>query len=406
MIELKTETLIKIANDISELYKKEKSIVSYGANIVDELHAGENAHSRILRMLLQYKGGGKYPIYTSFLDMLSYHCQAMPHITISSPLFSNEEGRIDLLVKEWNSDYPYAIIIENKICDAGDQYHQIQRYIEFLIDEFKKHIFVVYLTKDGEKVVSDDSLTKKAKEYLDVSEESQGRYIPIDYKNHILPWLEHSVLPNLKVKESILISSVQLYIDYLKGMFGMRQKEQEITNKIYSIMKTELNIDSLQESIELYRKVSLLNENATSLLLEYARTTLEKKLFQPLLNTFPDSNIKGTDVQVSRFCFVMTIPKWKKCWISLTWDGDGQYYGICHIDFKTNAIDAETRKQLGEVMPDGKSTDWWPWWKLLRKNIDTADSLNIWEDVQNGIVYNFFKDWITDVVGRTKDLDL
>lgn len=186
----------------------------------------------------------------------------------------------------------------------------------------------------------------------------------------------------------------------------MRQKEQEITNKIYSIMKTELNIDSLQESIELYRKVSLLNENATSLLLEYARTTLEKKLFQPLLNTFPDSNIKGTDVQVSRFCFVMTIPKWKKCWISLTWDGDGQYYGICHIDFKTNAIDAETRKQLGEVMPDGKSTDWWPWWKLLRKNIDTADSLNIWEDVQNGIVYNFFKDWITDVVGRTKDLDL
>ena len=57
-------------------------------------------------------------------------------------------------------------------------------------------------------------------------------------------------------------------------------------------------------------------------------------------------------------------------------------------------------------MPDGKSTDWWPWWKLLRKNIDTADSLNNWEDVQNGIVYNFFKDWITDVVGRTKDLDL
>lgn len=406
MIELETKILLKIADIISELLKKEKNNVSYGANIVDELHAGENAHSRILRMLLQYEGGGKYPIYSSFLDMLSYHCQAMPQITISSPLFSNEEGRIDVLVKEWKSDYPYAIIIENKVCNAGDQHHQIQRYIEFLKDDFKDHIFVVYLTKDGEKEVSNDSLTRKAKEYLGISEESQGRYIPIDYKNHILPWLELSVLPNLKVKENILISSVQLYIDYLKGMFGMRQKEQEITNKIHSIMKTELNIESLQESIELYRKASLLNENATSLLLEYASTTLEQKLFQPLRNTFPDSNITGTDVQLVRFCFVMDIPQWKKCRISLTWDGDGQFYGICHIDFKTNAIDAETRKQLGEVMPNGKSTDWWPWWKLLRKDIGTADSMSIWEDVQNGIVYNFFKDWITEVIERTKELDI
>lgn len=406
MIEHETKALINLADKINELVNKEKNNSSYGANIVDELHAGENAHSRILRMLLQYEGGGNYPIYASFLDMLSYHCQTMPQITISTPLFSNEEGRIDVLVKEWNSNYPYAIIIENKVCDAGDQHHQIQRYIEFLKDEFKDHIFVVYLTKDGQKVVSDDSLTEKAKEYLGISEESLGRYIPIDYKNHILPWLEHSVLPNLKVKENILISSIQLYIDYLKGMFGMRQKEQEITNKIHNIMKTELNIKSLQESIELYRKASLLNKNATSLLLEYARTTLEKKLFQPLLEMFPDSTISETDVQVSRFCFAMTISKWRKLMIRLTWDGEGQFYGICHIDFKTNAIDAETRKQLGEVMPTGKITDWWPWWKLLRKDIGTADSINIWEDVQSGIVYNFFKDWITEVIDRTKELDI
>ena len=53
----------------------------------------------ILRMLLQYEGGGIYPIYASFLDMLSYHCQTMPQITISTPLFSNEEGRIGCIGK-------------------------------------------------------------------------------------------------------------------------------------------------------------------------------------------------------------------------------------------------------------------------------------------------------------------
>lgn len=406
MVELETKLLIRISNLISEWYIKEKSNVPYGANIIDELHAGENAHSRILRMLLQYEGSGNYPIYTSFLNMLSSHCQAMPQIAICSPLFSNEEGRIDVLVKEYQTAYPYAIIIENKVCDAGDQYHQIQRYIEFLKDEFNNHIFVVYLTKDGEKEVSNDSLTETAKEYLDISEESMGRYIPLDYKNHILPWLENEVLPNTIFRENILISSVQLYIDYLKGMFGMRQPEQEIANRIHNRMKTELNIKSLQDSIELYQKVSILNDNAKSLLLEYAKTTLEEHLFQPLLNAFPDSTISETDVQVSRFCFAMTIPSWKKCKIMLTWDGDGQYYGICHLDFKANPIDPATRKQLEEVMPYGKSTDWWPWWKLLIKDIGTANSMNIWEDVQKGFVYSFLKNWISETIERTKDLNL
>ena len=61
-----------------------------------------------------------------------------------------------------------AIIIENKIYGAVDQESQLERYIECVIMHGKKesNIYVVYLTKDGEKSVDNSSFTQKAKNYL------------------------------------------------------------------------------------------------------------------------------------------------------------------------------------------------------------------------------------------------
>ena len=156
MKEIDNITLRKIADDIFNLYQKEKNGLSYGANVIDEVHAGENAHSRILRMLLQYESEGKRPIYSSFLALLSNKCDDISKLRIISPKFTNEEERIDVLVKDYSHSCPYyAIIIENKVCGATDQDQQIQRYIDKIIkDCFPiERIFVVYLTKDGEKIV-------------------------------------------------------------------------------------------------------------------------------------------------------------------------------------------------------------------------------------------------------------
>ena len=49
---------------------KLESKLPYNVNVIDELHANENAHSRILIKLLQYPRDGKLPILESFKSHL------------------------------------------------------------------------------------------------------------------------------------------------------------------------------------------------------------------------------------------------------------------------------------------------------------------------------------------------
>ena len=62
--------LVRLASEIQRLYQEGIAKLHYGANLIDELHANENAHSRILRMLIAYNGGGSYPVFASFLNLV------------------------------------------------------------------------------------------------------------------------------------------------------------------------------------------------------------------------------------------------------------------------------------------------------------------------------------------------
>ena len=58
-------TLVKAINDFVNAKKKN---LPYNINVIDELHANENAHSRILQKLLQYQDGFyRYRILESLL---------------------------------------------------------------------------------------------------------------------------------------------------------------------------------------------------------------------------------------------------------------------------------------------------------------------------------------------------
>lgn len=172
-----TKKLIEIARDLNELYKIKKAALPYSINAITELHAGENANSRILRGLLQYSRNGKYTILQSFIERLRIIADCEIDISIKAPEMTNEEGnkrgRIDLLIKEKKS---YAIIIENKIWDACDQDEQIEKYIDYVdgLGIPRRKVYVIYLTRDGNKEISDKSLTDTAKKYLEYSHESGG----------------------------------------------------------------------------------------------------------------------------------------------------------------------------------------------------------------------------------------
>lgn len=251
-------SVIAIVNSFAEVYQKEKSKLPFSFNVIDELHINENAHSRVLAKLLQFKVEKKYPILESFLKLLRSRCQSEMNINIESPDISNERNRIDALIVEKGK---YAIIIENKIYWAGDQKDQIDRYVDCVRQSgFKKNettglldnVFVVYLTQDGRKEVSSESFNK-AREVLGwKSDSEQGQFIPLNYKDDILPWLKNDVLPNCALKEDLLSSGIKQYIDYLDGLLGLRKNQIDLMYSMKGLLLKKCSInenDSISEKI-------------------------------------------------------------------------------------------------------------------------------------------------------------
>jgi len=411
--------LMRLAHVISNLYQSELNKLPYGANVIDELHAGENAHSRILRMLLQYSCSGTFPVYKSFISLIKKRSNSnvIPNdIDCYHPTFVNEEGRIDLLIKDScpkdSCLKKFAIIIENKICGATDQDKQIQRYIEKAEGDNvdTNRIFVIYLTKDGTKEASDYSLTVEAKKKLGITEDSTGRFIRLDYMNHILPWLQNDVYPTIPIKEDILISSIRLYIDYLNGIFGKRDGEKQIFKNIILKMKEELNIKTLEECVNLYNDVNILNEHVSNMMIKEASEILERCFYKPLEECLKEHKIefkfeeKGNDA--IHFWFDIQIIKWEKTKIRFTYDSSGSHYGICHKDINIAKVDDGVIERIKASFPTGKSATWWPWYKMLKSITDSSDSPNIWLTVNDGSLVNIIKEWLVKVMQETESLEM
>ena len=313
----KTKDLIRIAKELNKLYLSKKQALPYSINIIRELHATENANSRILRGLLQYSPNGQYPILHSFIELMESVADCVIDISIMAPELSNEEGRIDLLIKEKNS---YAIVVENKIWNAIDQKSQIERYIDYVdgLGIPRRKIFVVYLTLDGNKNISDTSLTDRARKNLGCSTKSNGRFICLNFKNDIMPWL--NTLKNFEdIKEEPLLSSAIIqYSDYLEGLFDARKEDIEIENELEIQLMEKLQIESLQELLQTWEDVDKLwdivssevNSRINSICKNKICNALEKKGY----------HIRESQFQYEYFDLEVDIPEWKKCWWAMESD--------------------------------------------------------------------------------------
>ena len=105
------DKLIKVAKELNELYKSKKAALPYSINVIRELHANENANSRILRGLLQYSHNGQYPVLQSFIERLKAIADCPIDISIQNPELTNEQdNRIDLLIKEKKSFFRFIAV--------------------------------------------------------------------------------------------------------------------------------------------------------------------------------------------------------------------------------------------------------------------------------------------------------
>jgi len=195
--------IISFTSSFMKMFDFEKNKLPYHINILDLLWANENAHSRIFGELLKQNNKNSFDILESFFQYLTLTNQNFNFLP-NQPRITSEIDRIDLRILDKN----YALIIENKIHDAVDQTGQIARYINKVKKKGYKEnqIYVLYLTRDGSKVLQEQSWEIDGVNY---QESFSNRYIHISFRDNILQWLKDYVLPNCRIKDVYLKSMVR-----------------------------------------------------------------------------------------------------------------------------------------------------------------------------------------------------
>lgn len=153
----------------------------YRMNLVELLHANENAHTRILVKLLRYNHNDDN------LEFAKSFIRKFVREDVRDPEVWEQIDFVDALIGEPDR---YAVVIENKINWAVDQDRQLERYIEAArsrLNVSEEQIYVIYLTDNGIKSPSENSLTDKAKEVLGITAATDGRLVRLNYRDDILP---------------------------------------------------------------------------------------------------------------------------------------------------------------------------------------------------------------------------
>lgn len=367
---------------VEEFAKEQKKVIAsapYNCNIIDELHASENAHTRILIRLLQYNVGETYPILESFLQMLpGWKDAAVP---VGKPQINCNVNYIDGLIF---SPGRYAVIIENKIHWAADQEAQLTRYYNYIKSEGvpEEYIWIIYLTSDGNKKVTEYSL------YEETRKELGDRYIPWNYRDDILPWLKRDILPSCTLKETTLISALGQYIDHLEGFFGIRESEKKMQTELEQKLKELIGVKPSLTRIKLYNKVREMDEKAAAFhqMTSNYRNELERQLLiEPFIamtkdyfTTLPnDTNFTCSNWQDK--CYIQIFSeKWKERSIHLEWyplyvstfiEPAKNMPLVLHVEGKTETAEAvrEKLKEKGYTSPDNRT-----WCQIHVPDVETS----------------------------------
>lgn len=317
------QSTLDFAEGVAGTIAKNKHLVPYHLNLIDELHINENGHSRILYKLLEYRNpNGDYIFLKSLLKYIARNCEAFEKICVINPEITQELCRIDLWIRDRAGGY--AIIFENKVYNATDQEAQIARYIEctqsngYPLDK----IFVVYMPQMDDKDPVDDSWGKYKEDFA-------SRYVKFSFRNGVLPWLKSDVLPSIPDKDKLLKSAIEQYVDYLEGLFKQRESDKQLYIMVENYIKEQLglNDDPFVNKQELERKIEELDKVRQYLvnMIDDYKTQIFEQWKQHFNRCFPQYRCELTN----DFTLLMELPICGRIvYAELTTDTNGLYWGL------------------------------------------------------------------------------
>lgn len=305
----------------------------YATNMLDILNPTEPLVSKVLCSFLSYTQNGKFCLWRSFTEKFLSRC-GFENKWINKPIFSSEENRIDILVKEQS----YAVIVENKIHDAIFQRNQLARYINVaksLTNE--NNVFIVllpYESSDGYIEDIPDSVwrlpcdwkvsnnerkcalrgdsTLCACDIENLSENKQKEFKCkdcINYKeqyinqtkvldNSFLDWLDQEIEKKASADDAIMQSAMILFSDYLKGIRFLRNKDMfimTITNCLRNklISKDDSDADNFKNISEMIESVTDLKIGLERLAVTYSEELIDK-WYKSFYEWYNQQSVKDT----------------------------------------------------------------------------------------------------------------
>ncbi len=258
---LKKTDIAKLLKEYREIVKKDYIDKFNVFTITSDLYYRENYHSDILAAFLRHKDEdtGKYILLETFIEMMNASKKKHSGKSIefySKPVIEREEHRIDILIKDENTNH--CIIIENKINDAVDMYRQLPGYYETMNDKNNYHVdAVVYLTLLPDKIPDRNGWDK------DDSQKIESCLIPIsvvNIKNEISllrNWVD-PCLKNIQDEEvKYTLSQYKTLLEKLSNNMSKLEKGKELDN---AIREDSENKTMLTDLLALREMMNLLPE--------------------------------------------------------------------------------------------------------------------------------------------------
>lgn len=181
----------------------------------------ENAHTSILAALLRHRDG---MFVRSFLSVvLDKPEKDIPdeEFEIRKQKAITSERVPDLVI----CSKSLFVVVENKVCGAAVGDGQLNDYWNYAVSEAERlrnqgnecKPYLVYLTLAGGTPANWSFASSKNEDILSGERDGQRS---CSYREQILDWISHRVLPECRLRERQLISSLEAYVDYLKAKCG------------------------------------------------------------------------------------------------------------------------------------------------------------------------------------------
>ena len=396
----KLSCALGFGREFGEKYRDEISKLPFHLNIIDELHADENAHSRIFAQLLRYRENSKHSILESFLTEV---CGFKLVIEKPEVMKVDSCGRIDIPIFDKN----YVVVIENKVTDkAPDQINnnggQLARYIETVKNNYNRtleEIYIVYTPKYTREPPFETWMNSENQSY---KEAFKSRFCSISYRDVIYPWLKDEILPKINVDNIFLRSALEQYVDYLEGLFSIRTINKPMNMKLQEFIKSELGIsdENPENAIEiLAEKETELNNAITQIQLLkslYQKQIVEKQfseLEKRLQVEFPNHEVKR-DFFIEKPNIINIGVKFKintKEYVAIL-EGDHTnhpfyYYGIGrHFSSHQKHDVCEELSRILQRNELIKPEDFWYGWKSTSLENGYVNLMNLTKDILSTII--------------------